>query len=146
MRQHISILTLVLCQLASINCLAQNLDLVEGFYEILEKPTDNSRKMLYRGDSSMVYYIAEHPIVSKHHRKDTEVDQDNKALYFFFDERGTERLLAYTTNHLGKQIGFVYVGSLNKIYTIEEIVDNGVIEFTAENIHKVDRHPPNRVE
>ena len=134
----------VSCSMLCIDGFAQNLDLVEGFYEILDKERDNSRQMLYRGDSALVYYISEQPVVSKHHRKNAEVDTVTNSLYFYFDDQGTEKLLDFTTRHLGGKIGFVYVGSLNKIYSIEEIIDNGVIEFTAENIYKVNRKPPAR--
>jgi len=127
----------------SITCNAQNLDLVEGFYEILDKENENSRQMLLRGDSSLVYFIAEQPVVTKLDRIDSDVDLDSNSLYFFFDEHGTNKLLDYTTNHLGGKVGFVYVGSLRKIYTIEEIVDNGVIEFTSNRIYKINRQPPN---
>ena len=144
-RLNRSTILLTTCILVSINCNAQNLDLVEGFYEILETPSENSREMLLRGDSSLVYYINEQPVVTKHDRKDAEVDKENKTLYFFFDEQGTKKLLDFTTSHLEGKLGFVYVGSLNKIYEIKEIVDNGVIEFTAQNIYKVNRQPPSRV-
>ena len=135
LRPSKSILFLTFCLITTITCNAQNLDLVEGFYEIVEYESRNSRQMFLRGDSSQVYYISERPVVDKHDRKDVKVDKDTNTLYFFFDELGTRKLLDYTTNHIGGKLGFVYVGSLNEIYTIEEIVDNGIIRFMSGRIY-----------
>lgn len=118
-------------------CNAQNLDLVEGFYEIIGR--ENSRQILLRGDSALVYFIAEQPVVCMHDRIATKVDQETNALYFYYDEPGTKKLLDFTRNHPGGKLGFVYLGSLRKIYTIEEIVDNGIIEFSSDRIYKVNR-------
>jgi hypothetical protein len=128
--------------IASATCHAQNLDLVEGFYKIMEHENENSRKMLLQGDSSRVYNIAEQPVVSKYDRLSSEVGQDSVSLYFFYNEQGTRKLLEFTSNHPRGELGFVWLGSLIKIYTIEEIVDNGVIEFTSDRIYKVSRKIP----
>jgi len=133
----LSILISILCLITNVTCYSQNLDLVEGFYEIIENESKNSRQMFLRGDSSQVYYISERPVVSKHDRKDVQVDKDTNTLYFFFDGQGTRKLLDYTTKHIGGKLGFVYVGSLNEIYTVEEIVDNGIIRFMSGRIYMV---------
>ena len=137
--QSIALLSLLLIGLTGYG---QNLDLVEGFYPILETEMPDSREMFLRGDSTLVYYIAEQPVVSIQDRRDARVDTVSNDLYFVFNEQGTQRLLDFTTNHLGSKIGFVHVGSLRKIYTIVDVIDNGVIEFTSQNFQKVDKPLP----
>jgi len=133
---------LLVCLIASVQSNAQNLDMEEGFYEILEKGRENSRQMLLRGDSSLIYFVSEQPVVSKRDRLVSEAAEDSNSLYFFHNERGTKRLLEFTTDHVGGKVGFVYLGSLRAIYIIEEIVDNGVIELTSNRIYKINRRPP----
>ena len=128
---------LAICLTTSISGYAQNLDLVEGFYEILESESEYFRQMFLRGDSSQVYSISGKPVVSKHDRKETLVDEDTKTLYFFYDDQGTRKLLDFTTKHKGGKLGFVYVGFLREIYTIEEIVDNGIIKFNSGRIYQI---------
>ena len=97
--------------------------------------------MHLRGDSSLIYFVSEQPVVTKNDRKDSRVDPDTKELYFFFNEQGTKKLYDFTSGHLGRALGFVYVGSLRKIYTIEEIVDHGVIKFNSGKINMVNPPP-----
>lgn len=104
-------------------------DLVDGFYEILKKESDNSRQMLLQEDSSLVYYIAEQPVVSNNDVVRSEGSVDRWNVIFSYNKAGTRKLLNFTTHHLGDQLGFVDKRSLRAIYTIDEIVDNGVIEI-----------------
>ncbi len=129
---------LILLLVTSLTSYGQNLDLDEGFYEILEKEDELSRPMFLRGDSSQLFFIAEKPVVSKYHLKKTGVIEESNALYFFYDDEGTKRLLDYTSSHLGEKLGFVWLGSLRKIYTVDEIVNNGIIDFSSSTIHMVD--------
>jgi hypothetical protein len=134
MRLTILILIVITCATSY----GQNLDLAEGFYEILEKENETSRPMFLRGDSTQLYFISEEPIVSKYQRKMTGAIEDTNALYFFYDEEGTQKLHDYTSSHTGGRLGFVWLGSLRKIYTIEETVSNGIINFSSQNIYQVD--------
>jgi len=104
-------------------------DLVAGLYEILEKESDNSKKMLLREDSSMVYYIAEQPVVSDNDLVSIQGNVGGSWVKHYYNKAAAKKLQDFTTHHLGEKLGYVDMGSLSAIYTIEEIVDNGVIEI-----------------
>jgi hypothetical protein len=135
MRFSAFVLLLLIC----LQGYSQNLDLEEGYYPIVETGQSNSRQMFLRGDSTLVYHIAEKPIVTRSQLILTEADTVTGKLYFYYDKEGTRSLLEFTTTHVGDQIGFVSIGALLKIITVEEIVDNGIIELMANKLRKADR-------
>jgi len=134
MRLTILILIVITCATSY----GQNLDLAEGFYEITETENETSRPMFLRGDSTQLYYISEKPIVNKYDLKKTGAIEETNALYYFYDDEGTKKLQEFTSNHLGEKIGFVWLGSLRKVFTIEETISNGIINFSSGSIYQVD--------
>ena len=135
MKSNLLVIPLFIC----ISSFAQNLDLKEGFYEILNEKTEHSRAMLLREDSSQVYFIADQPVVSIHHLKASEVDENTNTLYFIYDENGTKKLLDFTSTHQGGKLGFIYLGSLRKILMVKETVESGIINVGSNEIINIER-------
>lgn len=130
--------TLAICLLASLACQAQKFP-EEGFYEIFAEASENTTTLLLRGDSAEVYFVAKQPVVGRSQVVSTVGNDHPTSLLFIYNDVAAARLKEFTSGHVGGLVGFVHLGSLRKVYMIEETIDNGVIDLMARSLRRVDR-------